>query len=225
MRSLFFGGAKQRATEQPATLATELEELERQAKEASPGYDAQLYNRAAELCLNAGDRANALKYLGRAIDAYLDTGRFNAAAVLCQKVLRISPDAVRARSTLTWLALGQGDEEGAKQAMASYVVAAQRAGQEVLALKQLHMMAEATPSASLRETVAYWLIELGDHEGADRIFGELLAERNGLRPARSADQAERWMTVLRATTMGPRELRRLASERDEVVGEPARAIA
>ncbi|HEX7089335.1 MAG TPA: tetratricopeptide repeat protein [Longimicrobiales bacterium] len=223
MRSLF-GALKQRA-EPPASLATELEELEKQAQHASPGYDAQLYNRAADLCLAAGDRAGALKYLGRAIDVYLDTGRFNAAAVLCQKVLRISPDAVRARSTLTWLALGQGDEEGAKQALASYVLAAQRAGQEVLALKQLHMMAEATPSASLREAIAYWLIELGDQEGGDLIFGELFAERNGLRPPRSADQAERWLTVLRATTMGPKELRRLASERDGARGEPARAIA
>src|SRR5690606_22402582 len=122
MLSLFFGGGRQRA-EQTVTLATELEELERQAREASPGYDAQLYNRAAELCLNAGDRVSALKYLGRAIDAYLDTGRFNAAAVLCQKVLRISPEAVRARSTLTWLALGQEDVEGAERALADYVAA------------------------------------------------------------------------------------------------------
>lgn len=222
MRSLFFGGSKQRATEQPATLATELEELERQAREASPGYDAQLYNRAAELCLNAGDRASALKYLGRAIDAYLDTGRFNAAAVLCQKVLRISPEAVRARSTLTWLALGQGDVEGAERALADYVGAAQRAGQEVLALKQLHMMAEATPSQRLRETLAFWLIELGDHDGADLILGELFAERNGLRPARPEDQGQRWMTVLRATTMGPTELRRV--EPGTGAAEPALAF-
>ncbi|HEY8468591.1 MAG TPA: tetratricopeptide repeat protein [Longimicrobiales bacterium] len=223
MRALF-GGLKQRP-EPPASLATELESLERQAQQASPGYDAQLYNRAADLCLAAGDQASALKYLGRAIDAYLEAGRFNAAAVLCQKVLRICPEAVRARSTLTWLALGQGDEEGARRALASYVLAAQRAGQEVLAVKQLHMMAEATSSASLREAVAYWLIELGDHEAADLIFGELFAERNGLRPPRSADQADRWMTLLRATTMRPKELRRLAEERDGVEGEQARAIA
>ena len=223
MRALF-GGLKQRP-EQPASLATELEALEKQAQNASPGYDAQLYNRAADLCLAAGDQAGALRYLGRAIDAYLEAGRFNAAAVLCQKVLRISPEAVRARSTLTWLAIGQGDEEGAKRALASYVMAAQHAGQEVLAVKQLQMMAEATPSASLREAVAYWLIELGDHESANRIFGEVFAERNGLRPPRPADQADRWMTVLRATTMGPRELRRLATEGEGMEEEQVRAIA
>jgi len=221
MRGLFFGGGKQRA-ERTVTLATALEELEQQAREASPGYDAQLYNRAADLCLNAGDRVGALKYLGRAIDAYLDTGRFNAAAVLCQKVLRISPEAVRARSTLTWLALGQGDVEGAERALADYVPAAQRAGQEVLATKQLRMMAEATPNQRLRETLAFWLIELGDHDGADQVLGELYAERNGLRPPRPEDQGRRWMTVLKATTMGPTELRRV--DPSTAAEEPALAF-
>jgi|CeladaMinimDraft_18_1061708.scaffolds.fasta_scaffold00039_13 tetratricopeptide (TPR) repeat protein len=221
MRGLFFGTGKQRA-ERKATLAEELEELERQAREASPGYDAQLYNRAADLCLNAGDRATALKYLGRAIDAYLDTGRFNAAAVLCHKVLRISPEAVRARSTLTWLALGQGDVEGAERALADYVTAAQRAGQEVLAMKLLRMMAEATPSQRLREALAFWLMDLGDHDGADQVLGEVYAERNGLRPPRPEDQGRRWMTVLRATTMGPTELRHV--EPGTETAEPALAF-
>src|SRR5690606_6748643 len=87
----------------------------------------------------------------------------------------------------------------------------------------LRMMAEATPSQRLREALAFWLMDLGDHDGADQVLGEVYAERNGLRPPRPEDQGRRWMTVLRATTMGPTELRHV--EPGTETAEPARAFA
>ena len=89
-------------------LEAELQELERQVTAASPGYETQFLNRAGNLCVEAHQPARALGYYGRAIDAYLESGRFGAAEVLCRKVLQIAPQAVRARCTLAWLTLGKG---------------------------------------------------------------------------------------------------------------------
>ena len=89
-------------------LERELQLLEDQVKRASPGYETQFLNRAGKLCVDAGEPARALGYYGRAIDVYLESGRFNAAEVLCKTVLQIAPDAVRARCTLAWLSIGKG---------------------------------------------------------------------------------------------------------------------
>src|SRR5690606_16963117 len=102
MASLFRG----RSAPPPSQrLEQELGSLERQAAAASPGYETQFLNRAGNLCVEAGQPDRALGYYGRAIDAYLESGRYAAAEVLCGKLLRIAPDAVRVRCTLAWLAL------------------------------------------------------------------------------------------------------------------------
>jgi hypothetical protein len=94
------------------SLTRELQSLERQAREASPGYETQFLNRAANLCQEAGHVDRALIYYGRAIDAYLESGRFSAAEVVCRKILKMAPATVRARCTLSWLAIGKGHRTG-----------------------------------------------------------------------------------------------------------------
>ena len=73
-------------------LERELASLEEQTRTASSGYETQFLNRAGNLCVEAGMPQRALAYFGRAIDAYLESGRFSAAEVLCRKVLRIAPE-------------------------------------------------------------------------------------------------------------------------------------
>lgn len=193
-------------------LERELSSLEVQARGASPGYETQFLNRAGNLCVEAGLPQRALSFFGRAIDAYLESGRFSAAEVLCRKVLRIAPEAVRARCTLAWLAIGKGMRSETEEEIADYVTAAQRAGKEGLAARQLVMMAEAATQTELRERLADHLLDLGADADADRVLGLVFAERNGLRPAPAQDEGKLWAKLLRAALMGPQELKEQRAE-------------
>lgn len=194
------------------SLDQQLRAIDEQICEASAGYETQHLNRAGDLCAAAGNAGRALSYYGRAIDIYLESGRYEAAEALCRKVLRLNPDAVRPHCTLAWISLGKAHREGAEQAVADYVRAASRTGEDPLAAKQLRMMAEAAHSPELRESLADWLISLGDDEGADTVLGTVYAERNGVRPAAEESAADLWASLLAAALMGPGELRPPAPE-------------
>jgi tetratricopeptide (TPR) repeat protein len=198
-------------------LERELASLEEQTRTASPGYETQFLNRAGNLCVETGMPQRALAYFGRAIDAYLESGRFSAAEVLCRKVLRIAPEAVRARCTLAWLAIGKGIRTETEEEITDYVRAAQRAGKEGLAARQLVMMAEAATRVELRERLAEHLLEIGSEEDADRVLGAVFAERNGLRPPPPQDEGKLWAKLLRAALMGPQELK---DQRPQAPDEP-----
>lgn len=199
----FFRG---RSSDRTEKLERELNALEAQARGASPGYETQFLNRAGNLCVEAGQAGRALGYYGRAIDAYLESGRFSAAEVLCRKVLEIAPQAVRARCTLAWLALGKGHPATTRSEIAEYVHAAERAGQHALAARQLTMMAEAAVNIELREEIAEHLLRLEATDEADHVYGLVFQERNGVRPPSVADEGKLWGKLLRAALMGPKEL-------------------
>lgn len=191
-------------------LEKELASLEEQVRTATPGYETQFLNRAGNLCVDAGQSARALQYYGRAIDAYLESGRFSAAEVLCRKVHQIAPKAVRVRCTLAWLALGKGVYENTRVEIDGYVAAAQASGQEQLATKQLLMMAEAASDLRLRDAIAQHLLEFGATDEADHVFGLVFEERNTSRPPAAPDQGKLWAKLLRAALMGPKELKERA---------------
>lgn len=207
MASLFRGRSDPAPSQR---LEQELKSLERQARTASPGYETQFLNRAGNLCVEAGQPMRALGYYGKAIDAYLESGRFSAAEVLCQKLLRISPDAVRARCTLAWLAIGKGYRSSVDQELDDYVRAARKAGMEDLAAKQLRMMAEAPLPAHLRGLIGEHLLDLGEFQDAEPVFRLVHQERNGLRPPPVPDEGKLWARLLRAALMGPDELKEQA---------------
>lgn len=204
MTQLFRGRGQ---SESGHRLERELQSLEQQARAASPGYETQFLNRAGNLCAEAGQTARALGYYGRAIDAYLESGRFNAAEVLCSKVLRLSPDAVRARCTLAWLAIGKGYRAGTDREIGDYVAAARGAGKEYLAVKQLRMMSEAAFNPEVRELLGEHLLDLGEYEIAEEVLAAVNEERNGIRRPPVVDEAKLWAKLLRAALMGPEELK------------------
>src|SRR3569623_3139775 len=53
--------------------------------------DVAMFNRVGERMLRQGNVADAVDYYEQAIDRYADTGFFNNAIALCNKVLRQSP--------------------------------------------------------------------------------------------------------------------------------------
>lgn len=183
-------------------LEKRLQSLEQQAEIALPGFDAQFFNRAGDLCVEADQGDRALSYYGRAIDAYLRAGRYNAAGAVCRKLLRISPEAVRARCTLAWLSIGKGLLGDAQREVDEYVEAAVSAGQADLALKQLRKMAEATRSEELRSVLAEHLRKLGASEATEGVLTESPVEETA-----EEEQEALWSRVLRAVLMGPEDLR------------------
>ena len=188
------------------SLERDLASLEAEAARAVPGYEAQFLNRAGDLCLGAGQRRRALGYYGRAIDHCLVAGRYDAAAGICRKLLRISPRAVRTRATLAWLALGKGLHGDARREIDEYVKAAARAGEERRAARQLSMMAQATLDPDLRRLLAEHLVRLGEQAEAEHIIRDLASGRDA-RTMPSAEQQDKlWAQVLRAALMGPAEL-------------------
>lgn len=191
---------RHRDDSQPANaLEKQLKGLEQQAEIALPGFDAQFFNRAGDLCVEAQDRDRALGYYGRAIDAYLRAGRYNAAGAVCRKLLRISPGSVRARCTLAWLSIGKGMLGDAQWEVDEYVDSAVAAGQADLAARQIRMMADATYDPELRALLADHLHKLGDDSGASIVQVPDEKERE--------EPEALWSRVLRAALMGPEDLR------------------
>jgi len=190
-----------------AQLRRQLEELEYQAEHSMiPGAGATYLNHAGDLCLRAGEDGLALEYFGQAIDAHVKADRFAPAMALCRKVLRIAPAVVRARCTLTWLAIGNGFEGDACTLLESYVLSAERAGRERLALSQLKRMGDIATGEELRFAVGDRMLTLGDERAADHLFGLALAARNGKYRPMTAAVDDRWSTARRAALLGPRDL-------------------
>jgi len=53
--------------------------------------DVALYNRVGDIHLKQGNVADAVDYYEKAVDHYIDTGFYNNAIALCNKILRSSP--------------------------------------------------------------------------------------------------------------------------------------
>jgi predicted Zn-dependent protease len=183
-------------------IEKQLRSLEQQAEVALPGFDAQFYNRAGDLCVEAQNRARALTYYGRAIDAYLRAGRYNAAGAVCRKLLRVSPGSVRARATLAWLSIGKGLLSDAQWEVDEYVEAAIAANRTDMARKHLRMMVDSTYNPDLRALLASHLRRLGDPETAERIL-----EEGPIAESQREEAEALWSRVLRAALMGPEDLR------------------
>ena len=97
--------------------------------------------------------------------------------------------------------------------------AAENAGQQAFAAKQLRMMAEAAHNLDLRQEIGEHLLGLDADAEADRVFGHLYEERNGLRPPAVADEGKLWAKLLRAALMGPKELQQQPWAQTEEEGE------
>lgn len=159
---------------------------------ASPTQRAFLLKRGGDVCVGLDERQKALGWYGRAIDQLLELGDAEQAALLCRLIVSVQPDAVRARCTLTWIALGTGRHDEAVEHLAAYVQAAFRAGRGALAARQLGWMFEAAGPLPLRERIVLELCNLGDSGRADELAARLRTAPAPLEPDRL------WQRVLDA---------------------------
>lgn len=182
-----------------ASLSSMLRSMETRVKETEyPDQKARILNLAGDLCFDAHERERALDYYGRAIDIHVSHHEYSAAVSICQKIVRLTPEVVRARCTLAWMAIARGLVTEAQHRVAEYKSAAESAGQGRLARAHLLMMAEVIDDRDLLVTIAESLIELGDAQNADRVYGAAFGCSYEHRMPGDAD--ERWRTVLRRIT-------------------------
>ncbi len=160
-----------RSGEEAATpdLEERLQQLEREAASARPGYVGTAFNRAGDLARKEGQLERAVGYYGRAVDAFLDDAQREAARGVANKIIRVRPQAVRTLCTLTWLDLAAGHSATALLHLRDYVAAATSVGRQGLAADQLHEMARITPDTEFIAAVADALDGLDRPDEAARV--------------------------------------------------------
>ena len=207
-----FGGAdgSQGKGDSSGVVASEdLGRIEQELERIGSGRDAaRLLNRAGDLYLVKGERQNALKRYGDAIDAYLQSGEYDNAMAVCRKIIRVVPEVIRTRRTLAWLCLGKGFLEIAREHIDAYTSASIEAELEPLAVQHLLLMAQYVDREDFRHFLAGKLIDLGDKDAAERV-------REG--KAEERVRAAGWSPVVFAAMLTPEELRQAASEGLEIV--------
>lgn len=176
-------------------LEAVLPAMERRAERAvQPDERARILNLAGDLCFDAGHRERALRFYDRSIDTYLSVGLYAAAVAVCQKVVRLTPEVIRARCTLAWMAIARGMLDEARDRIRDYAEAATRMSDARLAWGHLRMMAEVCESHEVLETVAEALMRLGDVRGADRVYGA--AYGGPLERKLPEEPTQRWSVVM-----------------------------
>ena len=148
---------------------TVLADLEEQAGNADLGLRWVPLNRAGDLCERAGNRAQALHYYGRAIDAMLEDGQPEPARGLATKIVRIHPEAVRTLCTLTWLDLASHHMASVVVHLNEYVASAVKGGRQDIAGEQIQMMAQVVADAEFRSAAAEALDALGLTDAAAEV--------------------------------------------------------
>jgi hypothetical protein len=171
----------------------------RALKVSYPDERARIFNLAGDICFDGGARERALAYFGRAIDVHLAAEQIDAAVAVCRKIVRLTPEVVRARCTLAWMALGQGLIEEARLRIADYARAAASAGQEQTASRHLRLMTDVAVNQEVLQSLAEALLEIGDDIGANRAFGAAMGHRENV-TGTTMDPAVRWSTVLRVVS-------------------------
>jgi|GEM_PF-1019366 len=171
-----------------------LSDLEEKAGAAESGFRWIPLNRAGDLCDRAGDRPQALKYYGRAIDAMLEDGQPEPARGLATKIVRIHPEAVRTLCTLTWLDLASHHMASVVVHLNEYVASAIRGEREELAGEQIYMMAYVVADQDFRCAVVDALKVLGHPEDSTEVRNWVAAERAPHDAGNQADWTERCLS-------------------------------
>lgn len=107
--------------------------------------DVALFNRVGDLMLRQGNTADAVDYYERAIDLYSDTGFFNNAIALCNKVLRQSPGRASIYYKLGKISAHKGFKSDAKVNFLEYADRMKKAGKVDEAFRALKEFADLSP--------------------------------------------------------------------------------
>ena len=107
--------------------------------------DVGLYNRVGDIYLKQGNVADALDYYEQAVDKYADSGFFNNAIALCNKILRNSPSRASIYYKLGKISAQKGFVSDAKINFLEYADRMQKAGKKDEAFRALKEFADLCP--------------------------------------------------------------------------------
>ena len=107
--------------------------------------DVALFNRVGDILLRQGNVADAVDYYERAVDRYADTGFFNNAIALCNKILRHSPGRASVYYKLGKISAQKGLKHDARTNFLEYADRVQKAGKLDEAFRALKEFADLCP--------------------------------------------------------------------------------
>ncbi|HVX40704.1 MAG TPA: tetratricopeptide repeat protein [Gemmatimonadaceae bacterium] len=107
--------------------------------------DVGLFNRVGDLMLRQGNVADAVDYYEQAVDRYADTGFFNNAIALCNKILRHSPGRASVYYKLGRISAQKGFKNDAKVNFLEYADRMQKSGRIDEAFRALKEFADLCP--------------------------------------------------------------------------------
>jgi tetratricopeptide (TPR) repeat protein len=143
----------------------------------SAELDVALFNRVGDLMLRQGNVADAVDYYERAVDQYADTGFFNNAIALCNKILRYSPGRASVYYKLGRISAKKGFTNEARTNFLEYADRMQKAGNVDEAFRALTEFADLCPDQEeIRIMLADQLTKAGRGEDAIEQY-QLLYER------------------------------------------------
>lgn len=176
-------------------LEAALKSVVEQLPGATPQQRAFLLKRAGDVCVGLGEPRRALGWYGRAVDQHLELNEEEQAATLCRLIIYVQPEAVRARCTLTWIAIGTERHPEAGEQLGAYIDAARHAGQAAMAAQQLGWMFGVVSSPNLRRQIVAGMRALGEEARADAMAEALRSD-----PAPYAVERDRlWNQLMEAT--------------------------
>ena len=107
--------------------------------------DVTLYNRVGDIHLKQGNVADAVDYYEKAVDHYVETGFYNNAIALCNKILRSSPGRSSIYYKLGKISAHKGFKGDAKANFLEYADRMQKSGKLNEAFRALKEFADLCP--------------------------------------------------------------------------------
>ena len=107
--------------------------------------DVTLFNRVGDIHLKQGNVADAVDYYEKAVDHYVDTGFYNNAIALCNKILRSSPGRNSIYYKLGKISAHKGFKGDAKANFLEYADRMQKSGKLNEAFRALKEFADLCP--------------------------------------------------------------------------------
>ncbi len=131
--------------------------------DANPAeLDIGLFNRVGDLLIRQGNVADAVDWYERGIDKYSDTGFFNNAIALCNKMLRHSPGRASIYYKLGRISAKKGFTNEARTNFLEYADRMQKSGKVDEAFRALGEFADLCPDQDeIRLTLAEQLVRAG----------------------------------------------------------------
>ena len=142
--------------------------------------DVALFNRVGDLMLRNGNVADAVDYYEQGVDRYSDSGFFNNAIALCNKILRHSPGRASVYYKLGKISAHKGFKNDARVNFLEYADRMQKAGKVDEAFRALKEFADLCPDQDeIRLMLADQLGKIGRK---DEAVEQLRFSTSGMTP-------------------------------------------